>query len=73
MDATECARIFDLEPREVQRRIKDPTIRRHANNRRPPLLNPQEIEAIRRYIDHQYYSGFPANRDIIVGAVKRLL
>src|SRR4051794_17870030 len=36
--ATECAKLYDVSAREVQRRLKDPSISRRANNSRPTLL-----------------------------------
>jgi hypothetical protein len=65
----DVAPIFRVEYNELWRRLKNPNIGYRKDNHRPFLLNDSEIRSVESYIRTQYYAGFSADKEMIIGAV----
>jgi len=73
--AAEASRIFDLEHkiREIQRRRKNPELRRREFNGSKPFLDKLEIASIKNHIRGQHAAGFSANDEDIESIIRHLL
>ncbi|XMA14602.1 hypothetical protein WAI453_007393 [Rhynchosporium graminicola] len=73
--AAEACRIFDFERnyREIQRRIKNPSLCRQAFNRSKPLLDSLKIQSTKNIIRGQHDAGFSANKEDIESIVINML
>ncbi|XMA13656.1 hypothetical protein WAI453_006447 [Rhynchosporium graminicola] len=75
MTAAEASRVFDLESkvREIQRRRKNPSLRRREFNGPKPLLDKLEIASVKNYIRGQHAAGFSANNEDIESIIRHIL